>query len=63
MLSNESSSSLPTVTTRCAFPRHSGAHTVDCKPLMDAVSDLVAFASSPSFATTPAVIGEQVGVM
>ena len=44
------------------LPRHSGAHTVDCKPLMDAVSDLVTFASSPSFATTPAVIGEQVSV-
>lgn len=40
-------------------PDGGGAHTVDCKPLMDAVSDLVAFASSPSFATTPAVIGEQ----
>jgi talin len=36
-----------------------GAHSVETKPLLDAVADLVTFASSPSFATTPAVIGQQ----
>ena len=35
---------------------------METKPLLDAVADLVTFASSPSFATTPAVIGQQVSV-
>ena len=33
---------------------------METKPLLDAVSDLVTFASSASFATTPAVMGQKV---